>query len=38
MILVDFAEVNEEDVKRRWEFLKHVAARSFRPSGETPST
>jgi hypothetical protein len=27
----------EEDVKRRWEFLKHVAARSFRPSGETPS-
>ena len=27
----------EDDVKRRWEFLKHVAARSFRPSGETPS-
>ena len=27
----------EEDVKRRWEFLRHVAARSFRPSGETPS-
>jgi pyruvate-ferredoxin/flavodoxin oxidoreductase len=27
----------EEDVKRRWEFLKHVAARSFRPPGETQS-
>ena len=27
----------EEDVKRRWEFLKHVAMRSFRPPGETPS-
>ena len=27
----------EEDVKRRWEFLKHVAARSFRPPGESPS-
>jgi pyruvate-ferredoxin/flavodoxin oxidoreductase len=28
----------EEDVKRRWGFLKHVAARSFRPPEETPST
>jgi pyruvate-ferredoxin/flavodoxin oxidoreductase len=28
----------EEDVKRRWEFLKHVAMRSFRPSEGTPST
>jgi pyruvate-ferredoxin/flavodoxin oxidoreductase len=27
----------EEDVKRRWEFLKYVAARDFRPSGESPS-
>ena len=27
----------EEDVKRRWDFLKHVAARSFRPPGETVS-
>jgi pyruvate-ferredoxin/flavodoxin oxidoreductase len=27
----------EEDVKRRWEFLKYVAAMSFRPSGEAPS-
>jgi pyruvate-ferredoxin/flavodoxin oxidoreductase len=27
----------EEDVKRRWEFLKHVAARSFGASEETPS-
>jgi pyruvate-ferredoxin/flavodoxin oxidoreductase len=27
----------ETDVKRRWEFLKHAAARSFKPSGETPS-
>jgi pyruvate-ferredoxin/flavodoxin oxidoreductase len=27
----------EEDVKRRWEFLKHVAARSFRPPEGTPS-
>jgi hypothetical protein len=26
----------EEDVKRRWEFFKHAAARSFRPTGETP--
>ncbi len=27
----------EEDVKRRWEFLKHVAIRSFRPPEETVS-
>jgi pyruvate-ferredoxin/flavodoxin oxidoreductase len=27
----------EEDVKRRWEFLKHVASRSFKPSGEISS-
>ena len=27
----------EEDVKRRWEFLKHVAAWSYRSSPETPS-
>jgi len=28
----------EEDVKRRWGFLKHVAARSFKPPEEIPST
>jgi pyruvate-ferredoxin/flavodoxin oxidoreductase len=27
----------EEDVKRRWGFLKHVAVRSFKPSEEIPS-
>jgi pyruvate-ferredoxin/flavodoxin oxidoreductase len=27
----------EEDVKRRWGFLKHVAARSFKPPEETVS-
>ena len=27
----------EEDVKRRWEFLKRMATRSFRPSGVIPS-
>jgi hypothetical protein len=30
-------EQTVQDVKWRWEFLKHAAARSFRPSGETPS-
>ncbi len=25
----------EDDVKRRWEFLKHVAARSFKPPAES---
>jgi pyruvate-ferredoxin/flavodoxin oxidoreductase len=27
----------EEDVKRRWDFLKHVAARSYGASEETPA-
>jgi pyruvate-ferredoxin/flavodoxin oxidoreductase len=31
-----FLRRTEEDVKRRWEFLKHVAARSFKPSEKTP--